>query len=152
MSDFNSDNAKLDAALKGLADKTGLRILVDETATESARRLDFSVANVDWSRWKTLYIYASGLVTEGKYQLGFVYNDGLFYFVTPPAGYTGAVRMILYPLCSGETQFHGLLLRDSGSYYSSTAIFQNVTHFALNAVNADAVMTAGSRLRILADS
>ena len=52
MEDFNSDNAKIDAALKALAGKSAFTLLKTVTVPEGGSSCQLDVSDVDWSQWQ----------------------------------------------------------------------------------------------------
>lgn len=54
-SDFNQDNAKIDAALKKVDDR-GLQLIREFVTTEVKNPTIISFEGFDWSKWKTVHI------------------------------------------------------------------------------------------------
>ena len=54
--DFNQDNARIDTALKGLADRTGLVLLSSVTLTEEQVSYEFPTEELDWSQWYMIHL------------------------------------------------------------------------------------------------
>ena len=151
MSDFNSDNSKIDAALKGLADKVGLVTLMDQYLSGlTEQTVDLSVADMDWSKWKVLYLYAWGL-TSGSSSYRFCYRAGgsPLALGTVPSGLSA--RVVLYPLYSGNTELHGQMFQsgDSSLFWNSISL-QTITAFSFTAVQSGSTMRS-CRLQIFGE-
>lgn len=122
MEEFNSDNEKIDAALKSNADKAaaalaaatvlegklGLQHIQTLTSTETARYVSFT-PNIDWDQWAEVY-----LVVKPKFSISTTYQ---FYF-TNSTGNTATMvnketeRMtcsILYPMFDRTAPVSGLV-------------------------------------------
>lgn len=104
MEDFNSDNAKLDAALAQLrvgADRAGTTLLASAALSAAANYLSLSLADVDWSQYSTVtitYQYTASStnsisVVLGPQQIGTLAG-------VPNAGLTRSAAAVveLYPM------------------------------------------------------
>ena len=54
-SDFNQDNAKIDAALKKV-DGRGLQLIREFVTTEALNPLRIDLADINWSEWRTVHL------------------------------------------------------------------------------------------------
>ena len=122
MEEFNSDNEKIDTALKSNADKAaaavaaatvlegklGLQHIQTLTSTETARYVSFT-PNIDWDQWAEVY-----LVVKPKFSISTTFQ---FYF-TNSTGNTATMvnketeRMtcsILYPMFDRTAPVSGLV-------------------------------------------
>ena len=114
MADFNSDNAKIDAALKGLADRTGIQQLYHLELTEpySSRILYVPLEDVEWSKWNRLHIYAAPALPEGTTYFNAFFNNTSTYTLQTQMG--EALYMTIQSL-RGEAPFiHGMFWSDEG--------------------------------------
>ena len=151
MADFNADNTKIDTALKTLADKTGMVTLMEENLTGvNAQTKDFSLANIDWSRWKTLYL-SVGAVAAGSltYFFGYRINGSVSRFASCTSGIS--LRMMLFPLHDDSTVIHGLLFQNGNNGLVYTGVtFQNLSAFVFETASADGLLSI-CRLTILGE-
>ena len=159
MENFNSDNTKLDAALKAQADmlkelsqRAGARRLGTLTATASGTTCEFQLDGVDWSAWREIHLVADPYTDDGAVVT--VYACGSNAVMCVLSGNTSADRaqhaslghMVLYPLfdarnrttvidlCEGE-------IRDVGYQFSQ------LTYIRF-AVNSGHTLKAGTTLEI----
>ncbi len=159
MEDFNSDNSKIDAALKAQADtleslsqKAGGRLLGTLKASASGTTCEFRLDGVDWSAWREVHLVADPYTDSGAVVT--VYACGSNAVMCVLSGNTSADRaqhaslghMVLYPLfdprnratvidlCEGE-------MRDVGYQFSQ------LTYIRL-AVNSGHTLKAGTALEI----
>ena len=159
MENFNSDNSKIDAALKAQADtleslsqKAGGRLLGTLKASASGTTCEFRLDGVDWSAWREVHLVADPYTDSGAVVT--VYACGSNAVMCVLSGNTSADRaqhaslghMVLYPLfdprnratvidlCEGE-------MRDVGYQFS------NLTYVRM-IVNNGHTLKAGTALEI----
>ena len=159
MENFNSDNNKIDAALKAQADtleslsqKAGGRLLGTLKASASGTTCEFRLDGVDWSAWREVHLVADPYTDSGAVVT--VYACGSNAVMCVLSGNTSADRaqhaslghMVLYPLfdprnratvidlCEGE-------MRDVGYQFS------NLTYVRM-IVNNGHTLKAGTALEI----
>ena len=159
MEDFNSDNSKIDAALKAQADtleslsqKAGGRLLETLKTSASGTTCEFRLDGVDWSAWREVHLVADPYTDSGAVVT--VYACGSNAVMCVLSGNTSADRaqhaslghMVLYPLfdprnratvidlCEGE-------MRDVGYQFS------NLTYVRM-IVNNGHTLKAGTALEI----
>ena len=159
MEDFNTDNSKIDAALKAQADtleslsqKAGGRLLGTLKASASGTTCEFRLDGLDWSAWREVHLVADPYTDSGAVVT--VYACGSNAVMCVLSGNTSADRaqhaslghMVLYPLfdprnratvidlCEGE-------MRDVGYQFS------NLTYVRM-IVNNGHTLKAGTALEI----
>ena len=113
--DFNGDNAKVDAALKGLADQTGLQQLYHLELTEAYgdRVLHVPLDEVDWSKWMRLHIYTAPALPEGTTYFNANFNNSSSYTLQLQMGQ--ALCMTIQSMRGAAPFIHGEFWSDEGS-------------------------------------
>ena len=128
--EFNADNAKIDAALKANADaiaaeaaareaaetalenKLGLHTLAVNTLSGSGVERFYTQfpADMDWSQWKTIHIVIDPVQQAGHaYRVTIHYAQGTEYLID--ITYNPA-HIVLFPLYGQVTWFHGFYMID----------------------------------------
>ena len=143
MSDFNSDNAKIDAALKAnadtaatkadatalaaevsarqaadeaLAEKAGAQLIQRVTLSAAQEWVTLDMSELDWAQWSTVAVCIRPVLVSGDEYL--VYCNTAGPSITIPITLTGQFLMCLLPFFSGSSPIRGLLLpgRSDSSY------------------------------------
>jgi len=160
--DFNADNAKLDAALKavdkradalnsGKADKSALtalqntvsavsaragsEVLGSTTLTEDGASVYLPLTNVDWSRYSALVVYLSPK------------GNAVFYTPFRNLRTSGLTLTVVFPMRSSETKITGFHSYGSSSIAPvlEDRTFKDVTGVSYAAING--TFEAGSTAR-----
>ena len=156
MSDFNSDNSKIDAALGELTRRSKLITIADEDVSDGdTQTVTYSLADVDWTQYHTVHVYAWAKASgSSNYQFGHQRSSGLFVSLAEQNSET-ALHMVLYPLYSGATNFHGILFQENEStdtqIFSQTESLGSLLNFAFYAPALNSTISQW-RLRILGQS
>lgn len=146
--DFNADNAKIDAALAALAEQVGLRTLLDETMTTPTESVDLSLAEIDWSQWRTIYVRLFPVISGGNsYCIGYRVPGGTRYNCIGTSVQKDTF-LLSYPLYSGESLFHGLVFSSECQYFGLSRTFSQVEAFSIYTNISGAQFAAGSRFLI----
>ena len=149
MTDFNADNAKIDAALQGLSEKAALVTLADVSLMEDAEVLCIPLADVDWTQWKRIYLLASGKGTNGQVRhFGFYLNES-----RNAMGVTGSTTeqlAILYPLQDGANLLRGRI--HAGEDFQLSFAFSDITSFCIfPGTSTPRLLAAGASLKMLGE-
>ena len=163
--DFNSDNAKIDAALKSNADavaaetaareaadtelgkKAGLQLIQTLNGT-TGEYCDFSI-NIDWSQWaEVIFVVKPKFSAETTYDIFFYKVDDGSALTTTLANKTrGDCSLIMYPLFDKTAPLNGCFLNGSRfQNYGNT--FQNLGYLSLSPNGSDITAKTGSLLKI----
>lgn len=142
MEDFNSDNAKIDAALDRAAAKetalesrldtlaadTKTRLLRTVTTSADAAEVNVPLAGMDWNGWSAVHILVwpklrNGTSTMVGYELG-----------GSTVNYANAfAHLVLYPMYAASGKVSGLFLSDKNSgAFCCFSLYSQVT--ALNLI------------------
>ena len=87
MEDFNSDNAKIDAALKALEDAQTVVKLLDMTTTEVLSEVTLDLSGIDLTRYHKLDIWLMPNLSGTGGRTARLYANGDKYLCTASAGY-----------------------------------------------------------------
>ena len=159
MEDFNSDNSKIDAALKAQADtleslsqKAGGRLLGTLKASASGTTSEFRLDGVDWSAWREVHLVADPYTDNGAVVT--VYACGSNAVMCVLSGNTSADRaqhaslghMVLYPLFDPRNRATVIDLCE-GEIRNVGYQFSQLTYIRLT-VNNGHTLKAGTALEI----
>lgn len=141
-SDFNQDNAKIDAALGGLAARTGLVLLNEITLTEASNNIQIPL-RLDWTEWKIIHIDvfpASGTSSN-------------MYFCGSPSPHdkvaalpTTYSHIMFFPWGRGDTIFTTFVLGPTFVYDQRNYPYRNCHGVLFHGEGTENHMTAGSRI------
>ena len=170
--EFNSDNEKIDTALKGNADAVAAETAAREAAETAAREAadtalgkkaglqliqivngttgescDFSV-NIDWNQWaEVIFVVKPKFSAKTSYDIFFYKEDSTGALTTTLANsISGNCSFITYPLFDKTTSLNGFFL-DGSRFQNYGNTFQNLGYLSLSP-NSDATAKAGSLLKI----
>ena len=159
MEDFNSDNSKIDAALKAQADtleslsqKAGGRLLGTLKASASGTTCEFRLDGVDWSAWREVHLVADPYTDSGAVVT--VYACGSNAVMCVLSGntlsdreqHTSIGHMVLYPLFDARKRVSVVDLYE-GEIRNVGYQFSQLTHVRMEVNNGHALY-AGSTLEV----
>ena len=159
MEDFNSDNSKIDAALKAQADtleslsqKAGGRLLGTLKASASGTTCEFRLDGVDWSAWREVHLVADPYTDSGAVVT--VYACGSNAVMCVLSGntlsdreqHTSIGHMVLYPLFDARKRVSVVDLYE-GEIRNVGYQFSQLTHVRME-VNSGHALYAGSTLEV----
>ena len=146
--DFNQDNAKLDAALKAMADgaaaeaaartaadqelegRIGLQSIKSVTLGADGTVLEVDLSDIDWSQWKTVYICLD-VQGNGYYCSSY----GSAYARNESHSIPGKHCLVLWPMYQAESSVGGLFLGYNVPVivgpcipYSQFTVYRAITH------------------------
>ena len=162
--DFNSDNQKIDAALKSNAEavaaetaareaavaavsqKAGLQLIQTINGT-TGEFCDFSV-NINWNQWaEVIFVVKPKFSVKTSYNIFFYKEDDTGALTTALANnISGNCSFITYPLFDKTTSLNGFFL-DGSRFQNYGNTFQNLGYLSLSP-NSDATAKTGSLLKI----
>ena len=90
MEDFNSDNAKIDAALKALEDTQTVVKLLDMTTTEVLSEVTLDLSGIDLTRYHKLDIWLMPNLSGIGSRTARLYTNGTDLLCSAAAGYSAA--------------------------------------------------------------
>ena len=163
MEDFNSDNAKIDAALKSNADavaaetaareaadtelgkKAGLQLISSGTVSSDAYNVSVDLSNIAFGDWKTIYVSVKP-VLNSEATMEVTVNNRLHGAIISKVN--APFRVILLPLhdaefsCCGSIQYNGIV-----NFQSSHYTFQQTSSLEFYASSSQ-VIKAGTTYTI----
>lgn len=149
--DFNQDNKKLDDAIAALRDACPLVKLVDFTSQSSQSKMEISLADIDLSDYRELWIYPkfSASTTEPN-SVYLTVNDLTEYQTNSFVTQYGLVALSTYAGSANKTTSRvTLLLGEVIAGYHATA-YLNGSTFAANISDLRTVQLTGSELTKMA--
>ena len=164
MEDFNADNAKVDAALKGqaealaaetaareaadtvLAEKVGLHTLKTATLAARANSMLIDLSDIDWSQWKMVHIILE-LSGTGYFYPGYgtTYDTDSHYSIAN-------MCITLLPFYRKALPVGGILhgIGKPGFIGLSTT-YQAITSFSVNCWETNYSINAGSKITVMGE-
>lgn len=166
MEDFNRDNAKIDTAIKDLADKvaaeetaraaantamadrvtalegkTGLQLLKSAKQSTTGSTLKIDVSGVDWSQWAEVIVVADEK-SSIQYKFSPVGHSALTYCQDNS-------MLVLFPMYQANMWVMGLLVSQSGATqaYLQRA-YSGLTELSIVGYNSNQPIAAGSTLKL----
>ena len=149
--DFNQDNKKLDNAIAALRDASPVVKLLDFTARSSQSKMEISLADIDLSDYRELWIYPkfSASTTETN-SIYLTVNDLTQYQTNSSSTRFGLVSLSTYSGSGNKTTSRiTLLLGNVIAGYHATA-YLNGSTFAANISGLRTVQLTGSELTKMA--
>ena len=153
--EFNSDNEKIDTAIKGSEDKAaaalaaataleqkqGLQLIQTITSKGSGSYVEFA-AQIDWSQWAEVYMLVEAALTDSNATYS-MYCKGETGSMPTIAGFSGSTGcLVFYPMFGVSSLVHGH--NWSGAALTGDAVYQNIRYFVLTA--SKPYFLAGSKL------
>ena len=172
MSDFNSDNAKIDAALKdhdtalaGKADaadvaaldssvaalqsKAGLQHIATLTIPGGETEATLSLADVDWGSWKAVHLVAY-LPGERGQSVGVYLNGEEDSYLGGTSG-SGTILVSLWPMYHPELPVTGF--SNSEPFPAAASAYSDITHLLVQiGVGADRPLSAGGKIEVYGET
>lgn len=145
--DFNQDNKKLDNAIAALRDASPVVKLLDVTTQSSQSKMEISLADIDLSDYRELWIYPkfSASTTESSF-IYLTINDLTEYQTNTSATQYGLVVFTTYASSANKiTARITLLLGDVLVGYDTSA-YINGSKFAADISGLRTVQLAGDKL------
>ena len=117
--DFNEDNAKIDAVLGGLAARTGMVTLQEFTVQESSNHVEIIPPNeINWKEWRTIHVDIIPAAGTSK-NLYLCYSRS---FVDHIASCSTTWNHIVFmPFGQPDMSISALVFTDSGSFFRAPA-------------------------------
>ena len=168
MSDFNSDNAKIDAALKdhdtalagkaGAADvaalessvaalqsKAGLQHIATLTIPGGGTEATVGLADVDWGSWKAVHLVAY-LPGERGQSVGVYLNGEEDSYLGGTSG-SGTILVSLWPMYHPELPVTGF--SNSEPFPAAASAYSDITHLLVQiGVGADRPLPSGGKIEV----
>lgn len=166
MEEFNGDNAKIDAALKALADSNPYRKIVSVVTQAAAQQIDLNVSGIDFTQYYKIELYVdcpamtsgyslriNGISTQDyTYNLNYGGGGGSRAYTTQLATILsrGYGVVIFYPP-SAAGQVGCMYMSADGTSYTTGQALSSVTWSALRSINIinDAKLPAGTKITLL---
>ena len=132
MSDFNADNAKIDAALKtqadsiaGLNGRLGLQLLKTFTSSTDSDFVEVSLSGIVWSSWKAVHLVIcskmSGTLAMGVYLNGLVRDH-----ICSVTG-TNHCTVSFFPMYDSQMYASGIYTGYGSGTFGIETKYQNLT-------------------------
>ena len=103
--DFNQDNAKIDAALKAVETKCGLQTIWSHTSASDEEALQLPCNGIDWTNWKCVHLVIDPNMAGGGYSIDLLQPNGArqpFIDVI-----SGPLHLMAWPMYRGDRNFCG---------------------------------------------
>ena len=144
--DFNEDNAKIDAALGGLAARTGMVTIREFTVETSYSNTEISLEEIDWSEWKTIHV---DIIPAAGTSANMYVCYGLSFFDRIGPLSTTWNHVVLLPFGQPEMRVTALFWGDSGSFFRAPNMkFSGLYALAVIAEYGTEQLIAGSKIII----
>ena len=152
MSDFNSDNAKIDAALKtqadsiaGLNGRLGLQLLKTLTSSTDSDFVEVSLSGIVWSSWKAVHLVIcskmSGTLAMGVYLNGLVRDH-----ICSVTG-TNHCTVSFFPMYDSQMYASGIYTGYGSGTFGIETKYQNLTRIGLGTVSGGTV-PVGTQVKV----
>ena len=163
MEDFNGDNEKVDAALKGqaealaaetaareagdtaLTDKLGLHLLASTHLTSGQANMTLELPGIDWTQWRFAFLVVE--LASGSSSCKMTTNSGSTVFSSTPE----YCHAFLAPLGRPSAPFSGVVVTSKSSatsVFTSGNTFQTLTQLFLVATTSGSRILSGSKMSL----
>ena len=150
--DFNGGNQKIDAALKGLADRIGAETIRTVTAGTSVTQLSLSLTDVDWTKWRVIHLIvnaAANVTGRGTYRL--IFHRGGNTYNASSTYYSQDIHLVMFPLYNPDAMVCGLLISSPGDVFLSGGTIDEVTDFCIVATDTSKPLAGEAKMTLIGE-